>query len=456
MKSNIHAIRQRKADLEKKARALLDTAAAENRDLNETEAAQYDDNLKALTANEKQLEREEKLLEIERRSGTVIDDNSTAADRAGAPIDKSKGFTSLGDMLMAVAASARTDGRHTDPRLMLAAAAGMSEAVPSDGGFLVQKDFAPEILQRTYATGQILKRVKKLPLSSNANGMKLNAIDEDSRADGSRFGGVLAYWINEADALTSTKPKFRRMELNLNKLIGLVYGTDELLSDAAALEAWVMMNLPAELAFRVEDAIFNGTGVGQPFGVLNSQAKVQVAADGTETNHYPSANDVLNMWARLWAPSLENSIASIATEGLTPGNAGQFPTAAWFVDQSVLPGLFGLTLGAGTAAILIYHPPGYFGLPGPYGQMLGLPVIPVEHCSVVGTAGDIVLADLSQYVMIDKGAPQAASSIHVKFLTDEMTFRFVYRADGQPTWKKPLTPKSGGPTLAPFVTLAAR
>lgn len=456
MKSNIHAIRQRKVELTAKNRALLDKAAEENRNLNETEGAQFEENVNALVKVEEHLIREEKQLESERSIGVIRDENEHAADRGHQPTNKNGQFASFGEQLMAIVKAGQSPNL-TDPRLMAATAAGMSEAVPSDGGFLVQKDFASEVLMRTYATGQIVSRVRRIPIGANANGLKINAIDEDSRADGSRFGGVLAYWINEADAMTGSKPKFRRIELNLNKLIGLCYATDELLSDAAALEAIIMQTLPQELTFKVEDAIFSGTGVGQPLGLLNAGATLQIAKDAGDSTATVSANDVIAMWSRFWAPGLENSIASIQQTGLTPGAAGErSPGAAWFVDQSVLPKLFGMTIGSGTAVILLYHPPGYYGLPGPYGQMLGLPVIPVEHCSVLGTPGDIILADLSQYVAIDKGAPQAASSIHVKFLTDEMTFRFVYRVDGQPTWKKPLTPKNGGSTMAPFITLATR
>ena len=224
MKSNIHALRQRKIELEKKMRAVLDKAADESRDLNENEAAAYDDNFKALGSIVTQIERETKLLDFERSSGTVVeDDNMTAADRAGTPRARRAGFKSLGEQLIAVASAART-GR-IDPRLQefqasVASDGSLGNAVPSEGGFLVEKEFSPEILQRTYATGQALKRCKRLPISGNANGIKINAIDEDSRADGSRMGGILAYWLNEADLLTSSKPKFRRMELNLNKLIG--------------------------------------------------------------------------------------------------------------------------------------------------------------------------------------------------------------------------------------------
>jgi HK97 family phage major capsid protein len=436
--SNIKAIRQRKTELTKVARGLLDAAAKENRDMNEAESAKYDETVKALVGVEESLVREEKVLEFERSIGTVIDPNEEAAMRAGVQ-PQAKGFGSFGEFLIACVKAERSSGRLVDPRLIQATASGTSEAVPSDGGFLVQKDFSAELLKRTYETGQISQRVRRIPISSNANGVKINAIDEDSRADGSRWGGVLAYWANEADTATATKPKFRRVELNLQKLLGLCYATDELLQDSAALEAVIMQAFPEEFTFKTEDAFFNGTGAGQPLGILNSGALITQAHDSGDSGDTISTADVLNMWNRCWGRSRQNAV--------------------WYIDQSVEPKLFALVLGSGTAVQLLYTPPGgSVQMPnnGQYGLLLGRPVIPVEHCAQLGSPGDIVLADMSQYVVIDKGAPQAASSIHVRFLNDETTFRFVYRIDGQPAWKKPLTPKSGGPTLSPFVILDDR
>jgi hypothetical protein len=37
-------------------------------------------------------------------------------------------------------------------------------------------------------------------------------------------------------------------------------------------------------------------------------------------------------------------------------------------------------------------------------------------------------------VLADKGGVQAATSMHVAFLTDEMVFRITYRVDGEPIW----------------------
>jgi hypothetical protein len=49
-------IRQHAKDKKKKLLAILDQASAENRDLNEQEAAQYDEELKALANAEKWIE----------------------------------------------------------------------------------------------------------------------------------------------------------------------------------------------------------------------------------------------------------------------------------------------------------------------------------------------------------------------------------------------------------------
>ena len=68
----------------------------------------------------------------------------------------------------------------------------------------------------------------------------------------------------------------------------------------------------------------------------------------------------------------------------------------------------------------------------------------------------MILGDFSQYLLIDKGGINAASSIHVRFLYDESVFRFIYRVDGQPIWNKPITPYKGSNTLSPFVALAKR
>jgi HK97 family phage major capsid protein len=89
-------------------------------------------------------------------------------------------------------------------------------------------------------------------------------------------------------------------------------------------------------------------------------------------------------------------------------------------------------------------------------ELNGAPCVTVEQCETVGTKGDILLCDFSQYITANKGDIQEATSIHVKFEYNQTAFRFVYYFDGQPRWSSALTPYKGSNTTSPFVALADR
>lgn len=359
-------------------------------------------------------------------------------------------FKSAGEFYLAVANKAR--GMASDVRLKSlkvedddgyyvrsykAEATGLGEEQPVLGGYLVGTDQQPGLVERMYADGEVLNRVMWIDISPNANGIVLNGLDETSRADGSRWGGVRGYWVAEAGLITATKPTFRQMQLRLNKVAVLTYMTDELLADAAAIESFVNRVAPAELRFKVEDAIINGSGAGKPKGIItDSSIYVSIAAETGQAASTVLYENVLKMWAQCWAPSRRNAV--------------------WYINQDVEPQLNAMSLAVGTAGVPVYLPAG--GASGqPYGTLFGRPVIPIEYCPSLTTLGDVILADMSQYVAIRKGGIQSASSMHVQFLYDEMVYRFIYRVDGQPLWHSYLTPKSGSTNyLSPFLVIATR
>lgn len=418
-------MKAKREDARLKAMAVLNKAEAEDRFLSEDEQKDIDKYEEEIRAWDESIGRAEKLLTIE------PEDRSTEKPevKPTPSKDNEKRFASFGEQLMA-AYRAATPGGKVDERLTTRAANGLNESTPSDGGFLVQQDFVTELLKRTYETGILASKVKKIPISTNANGMKINAIDEDSRANGSRWGGVQTYWEGEADEITASKPKFRQMELSLKKLTGLCYATDELLQDAAALEAVIRQAFAEEFGFKIDDAILSGSGEGEPLGILNSGAIVTVAKEASQTDIITVEN-LIKMWNRLWSRSRANAV--------------------WYINQELEPYLYTLKIGDKP----VYIPAG--GLSEkPYGTLFGRPVVPIEQCSAAGEVGDIILADIGQYLLIDKGGVKSASSIHVRFLYDENVFRFIYRVDGKPIWTKPLTPYKGSATVSPFVTLAKR
>lgn len=342
-------------------------------------------------------------------------------------------WKSLGEQLIAVKDFAITGGMKADPRLK--APQGLSEGQPSEGGFLVQTDYATQLLEKVYTDSSVVSRVTRMPISANSNSIKIPAVSESSRADGSRFGGIRAYWAAEAGTKTASQPAFEQVALELKKLVGLCYATDELLQDAPALESWIKMAFAKEFDFKLVDAILNGDGAGKPLGIENAPCTISVAKETGQVAATVLFENIIKMWARLYAPCRSNAV--------------------WLISQDIEPQLYSMSLAVGTAGVPVYMPAG--GISGaPYGTLMGRPVLPVEQCGTVGSVGDILLADLSQYIMIDKGGLQQASSIHVYFTTDQTAFRFVYRVDGQPWWRSALTPFNTGSTQSPFINLAIR
>jgi HK97 family phage major capsid protein len=341
-------------------------------------------------------------------------------------------FRNLGEQLLAVH-GAEMSPYNIDPRLVpLGAALGAGSAIGADGGFLVQTDLETEIQRKMHDVGILRGLITFREIGPNSNGIKVPAVDETSRVDGSRFGGVSGSWVDQGTAPTASNPKFGMIELKLNKAAALAYATDELLADTTALGSFMTDALAEELAFLTENAFFRGTGAGQPLGILNAAALIQVAKETGQAAATIIRQNIQKMHARAWARSRRNAV--------------------WMINQDIEPALSEMRDDNNN---LIYLPPGGLN-DAPYGRLLGRPVLPLEYSATLGSVGDIVLGDWTQYYAIQKGGVEAATSMHVRFIQGEQAFRVTYRVDGQPRWKSALTPFQGTNTQSPFVALAVR
>jgi len=347
--------------------------------------------------------------------------------------DDSMRFKSLGEQLQAIY-KASVPGGEVDIRLK--AASGLNESVGADGGYLLQPEYSSELLTIAHSQSQLFGKCRKIPIGANSNSLVINGIDETSRANGSRWGGVQVYWSDEAGIVTATRPRFRQMTLKLKKLMGVAYATDELLQDATALQAVITQAFSEEFAYKVDDGIINGNGAGQLYGVLVSPALITQAKETGQAAATVVFENIINMWNRM------------------PANlrAG----AEWYINQDVEPQLLQMYIATGTGGVPVYLPPGGIINTPPSGSLMGRPVVPVEQCAALGTIGDILFMNLKEYLIIDKGSMTSDTSIHVRFLYDEQTFKFTYRVDGQPLWSAPIAAAKGTTTRSPFVALATR
>ena len=349
-----------------------------------------------------------------------------------------RGFNTYADFLGAVKAADSSRGANVDTRLRILGATGMSEGIGADGGWLAPPTYETEIWDSVMAEDalNLVSRCDQRMISGRS--LTLNADAETSKADGSRHGGVRGYWIPEGGTLTASRPKYRQLTLKPKKLTVLAYLTGELEDDAPAAAAHLQKVVPSEMAYMINRAIVRGTGTGEPLGILNSGGLTTVAVETGQTSADPLlAENIDKMYSRMIGSSL--------------------PGAVWLINQGLTPYLQAMGRTVGAAGWPAYMPPGGLSQ-SPYGSLKGLPVLPCPWCSAYNTTGDIILANLKGYLVGTKGGVRADTSIHVQWLTDEKSYRFIFRIDGQPWRASPLTPEnvSGTETLSDFVALATR
>lgn len=432
MSKQLRELQARKAKQVAAMRAITDKAAAESRDLTDDEAAAFDAEREALARTNAAISREEALIEAERSAGVQIPDGAHITVTENIERDPKRGFKSFGEFAAAVKAGAGR-GAAIDDRLQIGAAAPGTygnEASGADGGFAIPPAFSSDIWSLSLGEGSLIPMTDNTEVTGNSMTFPK---DETTPWGGS---GVQAYWQAEADAARASKPALGLDTLRLHKLMTLIPVTDELLTDAAALGSYLSNQAPERIMWKANEAILFGTGAGQPRGCLNSDSLVTVAKETGQAA------------ASIVQPNISKMRSRLKT--------GELKNAVWIGNPDILPALEAMTIGQ----IPIFLPPGTGLRDGGYdGTLNGRPLILSEHANALGAQGDLSLVSLKGYRTITKaGGIETATSMHLYFDAALTAFRFMFRIDGQPIMKAPITPPQGKSTntRSYFVTLGAR
>ena len=306
-----------------------------------------------------------------------------------------------------------------------------SEGVPSEGGFLVPEEFRAELLRVALETSVVRPRARVIPMSSLS--IKFPAIDSTTNVS-SVYGGIITYWTEEAATLTASQAAFGSIELEAKKLTAYALVSNELVSDSAiSFDAFIGSAFPEAMAFEEDYQFLTGNGAGEPLGLLNSTAMISVTKQSGQAANTIVWENIVKMYARMLPASLSRAV--------------------WLASPDTFPELatMALSVGTGGSAIWLNN-----GAVGPPMTILGRPVIFTEKVNTLGSAGDIVFADLGFYLIGDRQAMSARSSEHTAFASDQTAFRLISRVDGRPWVQSAITPKNAGDTLSPFVQIAVR
>ena len=408
-------LREKLAKAIERMDALLNTADAEKRNLNEAEEVEFNaldvdvPKIKGEIARREKLEADKAAMAQTQRSIQI----PPASRRHENPEE----FRSISEFLHAV--------RYTpgDPRLeALAEERQQSMGTGSEGGFAVPKQFRDTLLAVTPQQAIFRPRAMVLPAGTPPDAeLSIPALDQGAAQN--MYGGVTVQWIGEGDTKPETSAKLREIKLQPREVAGHIIVTDKLLRNWGAADAVLRAQLRGAVIAAEEAAFYNGNGVNRPLGILQSPARVNVNRAVASQISYA---DVVGMYARLRL-------------GMNP---------VWIASQTAIPQLATIA-DAGSHNLWVQNAAA--GLPP---SLMGIPVLFHERSVALGTAGDLVLADLGYYLIKDGSGPFVMASEHVYFTSNKTVIKIFWNVDGQPWLSEPIPLEgSAANTVSPFVVL---
>jgi HK97 family phage major capsid protein len=335
---------------------------------------------------------EEKVMTIEAKTVEVVKDEPT--------------WKSAGEFLRAVMKAGR-DGE-IDRRLMKST--GQNETTPADGGYTVSTDIAAFITQQVQNESVIAGKCSQMEIGPLMTGIKIPQVNESARNQTTLYGGVRCYAPAEGVAKTAFKQAYTQKDIQLKKLCAVNYLTEELMQDNTSLESFIRMNVGKALAWTLDNDILNGT-----LSVCTAIKNHAACAEVTVAGDHATPAELTEMFTRNFNRT----------------------RAEWFMSADQYANIISLNT-TGTQALF---QPNY--AVSPAGTLFGRPINVIEQAGVAGDETSLMFLDLKDYLVIRKGAIQEATSIHVKFLEDEVAFRWVMRVGGAPLLASAVTMPDG-------------
>lgn len=301
-------------------------------------------------------------------------------------------------------------------------------ATPSAGGLLVPQVISEAIGNALIENSFFMSRATLWPMTSD--NLKVPGVDAFDVSTGLP-GGLTLEWLAENTDATAQTGKFYSVNLQPKKGVILARASNELVADAPSFERYISTNVPAAGAWNLDHAFLNGTGAGQPLGVLADPALVTVTKETAQEAATIVFENVAKMAARL--------------------HPACWSRAVWLVNPDVLPQLLTMYVGTGASGQL---QPAVTSNGVDY-TLMSRPVVFSEKAPTLGTKGDILLLDPTQYYIGLRQDFVLDRSQHLGFASDSTYFRLVCRVDGCGSWRTYYTPKNGS-TKSWAVALATR
>jgi len=309
-----------------------------------------------------------------------------------------------------------------DPSFDARAQQSMGEGTA--GGYMVPTQLLPGLKQIAVQDAIVRPRATVIPPGSPPDAeIEIPALNQSS----SVTGGVDLAFVGEGDTKGQTDFTLKTIALIPHELSGYIDVTDKLIRNWSACVSFVETMLRQALMAGEDMVFLTGNGVGKPKGLTTQNCAITVNRNTAASILYADIR------AMFWQVLRRN--------GTTP---------IWVISPSGLDQLLALA-DPGAAGTMIFQPSAREGMPM---TLMGNPLLINERSPALGSVGDLMLLNLSYYLIKDGSGPYVAASPHVHFTSNRTCIKIFWNVDGD-SWLQDKFPLEGDSTnfLSPFVLL---
>lgn len=284
----------------------------------------------------------------------------------------------------------------------------MGEGTDSAGGFLVPEEVSDELIPIRDSVSVLRNLFTSQPIESDT----IRFVAQDS--------GLAVAWTAEFAEKIQSDMSFSEFEAHVYTAAGLATVSNQLLKDAKwNVDRLITQDLAKRFVSLEEQAFINGSGNGQPLGIMNTPGVIPIPYAEAE----PKQSALID--------KISDAVTEVQTQFLGfPDAIVMHPrTWGWLAKgRDETDGTYILGSGAnGTQRRPNEAIPGYGAGTLPRGELFGLPVYTTPNIPInLGDADNesaVIVGDFSQGLVLDREGITTDTSSHVFFTSNQTVFR---------------------------------
>jgi HK97 family phage major capsid protein len=321
-------------------------------------------------------------------------------------------------------------------------------------GFLVKPEWSDTLFRIPIEDSVIEPGAFEVPIGTTLE-FKWPALDQYKAPTPGQSAAYAGFVLSRKGEITKrdySDGATKMIDFKITDLTAFTTISRDLEADAyIRIDAMISQVLGQAFQWRKDYEYFNGTGIGQPLGIMNAGNTAALTVNRGTSGHI-EYEDIVAMMAAL--------------------HSACWREACWVCHQTCLKDLVAIHNHAGS---LVYQPnslisqamrPAVMQDSTPYNQLMyraqgvleGFPVYITEKVPPLGTRGDFSLIHRRSYGVAARSGLEVGLSEHFLFDTDTIAYRFKLRNDARPLWLGPYIQSDGGAAsgntkVSPFVIL---